>query len=190
MSCSAPAFAHPRIIRRVLRFAAFVAAVAAIGGAAFAEPPPWAPAHGLRAKQGRTGEIVRLSPFATGGEACDRERLARVVREAVEPPTRATTLEEAVLEVLRGGDIGAVVRRIERNCLGAVLAGVPEGRIVAWEDARGPSRRHRVNAVRSYIDSRGRPCRVYRAWSAADGRVGESFDTACREPDGSWRVLD
>ncbi|MEM7299065.1 MAG: RT0821/Lpp0805 family surface protein, partial [Bacteroidota bacterium] len=45
-----------------------------------------------------------------------------------------------------------------------------------------------VTPTRTYESDYGRPCREFSTEAVIDGRREVVYGTACREPDGSWRV--
>ena len=47
-----------------------------------------------------------------------------------------------------------------------------------------------VTPVRTYEASANRPCREYTQTVTIDGRTEQAVGTACREPDGTWRIVN
>ena len=65
---------------------------------------------------------------------------------------------------------------------------VPDGETVVW---RNPDRggTYQVTPAETYRRSDGRYCRDYVTEVLIDNRVEEAVGTACRQPDGSWKVV-
>jgi opacity protein-like surface antigen len=113
---------------RKFLIAATMAAVALPPAAAFADPPPWAPAHGYRAKKGaiayrRTDNGIRYWQGENGRYYCKRG--------------------DGTVGLLVGGALGALLGRAvdtrgERTT-GTVL-GAAAGALVGNELAQGPTR--------------------------------------------------
>lgn len=113
---------------RSLIVAATMAAFALPSAAAFADPPPWAPAHGYRAKKGgiayrRTDNGIRYWRGDNGRYYCRRG--------------------DGTVGLLVGGALGALLGRAvdtrgERTT-GTVL-GAAAGALVGNELAKGPTR--------------------------------------------------
>ena len=66
------------------------------------------------------------------------------------------------------------------------LENAPTGAPVAWNN---PDTRHQgtVTAVRTY-ESGGTYCREFQSDVVIDGKNERAYGTACRQPDGSWKV--
>jgi hypothetical protein len=43
---------------------------------------------------------------------------------------------------------------------------------------------------RAWTDAAGRQCREYRTTRHTDGRATQLYGTACRDPDGQWRIVN
>ncbi len=44
--------------------------------------------------------------------------------------------------------------------------------------------------TRTYTASQGLPCREYQTTVTIEGRTQQAYGTACREPDGSWKIVN
>jgi len=149
-------------------------------------PPPWAPAHGYRRKQGDDGGYV--VPFGFDRGTCERNVLAEAVGAAHGPDpsgsaTRAIVgvLADAVLDTILGpsGD------RIDRDCFGQALEHTPSNRVVRWRDPDGTA--YEFSSVRSFETDGERYCRDYATIVTRDGLERTRQGTACRDADGTWR---
>lgn len=142
---------------------------------ASADPPPWAPAHGWRAKHehkhkhGRHDDrVVYVMPYGLGERTCYRDLLG-------------AALADAVIGVLVGGVIVRGMDDIDRACVAQVLEYVPDRYPVIWGE-------YEVVPMRSW-EERGHYCREYQSRAWIGGREQMVYGRACRMPDGSWRVV-
>jgi surface antigen len=79
--------------------------------------------------------------------------------------------------------------RLDQNCVGQVLERVPSHETVVWRNPDNAAE-YRVVPVRTYRQTSGRYCREYRATAVIDGHEQHSYGTACRQPDGSWQIVN
>lgn len=98
----------------------------------------------------------------------------------------------AILGGLIGGTIGdrldAADREHANTAAAQALEAVPAGQSVPW---RNPDSGNTgaVTPVRTYQTSTGQYCREYTQTINIGGEKHQSYGTACREPDGSWRIV-
>lgn len=97
----------------------------------------------------------------------------------------AATIGGAILGVLVGGSIGRSMDEVGQACVGHTLERADVDRVVSWENADG--RAYEVKPTRSFEDATGRLCREYTT-ARIDGRLERAYGTACRQPDGSWKL--
>jgi surface antigen len=66
---------------------------------------------------------------------------------------------------------------------------VPDRETIVWQD---PSRgaQYQVMPVRTAEANDGLYCREYQAKATVGGKVSETYGTACRMPDGSWKLMN
>lgn len=69
------------------------------------------------------------------------------------------------------------------------LESSPSGQAVAW---RNPDSGHSgtVTPVRTYEQQAGQYCREYQQTVVVAGKTETAYGTACRQPDGSWRIVN
>jgi surface antigen len=97
-----------------------------------------------------------------------------------------------ILGGLLGGAIGDRLDAADREKANAAAAqaleSVPSGQSVAW---RNPDSGNTgaVTPVRTYQTSTGQYCREYTQTISVGGEKHKSYGTACRQPDGSWRIV-
>jgi surface antigen len=97
-----------------------------------------------------------------------------------------------ILGGLIGGAIGERLDAADRERASAAasqaLESIPSGRSVAW---RNPDSGNSgvVTPVRTYQTSTGQYCREYTQTITIGGEKHQSYGTACRQPDGSWKII-
>ena len=85
-----------------------------------------------------------------------------------------------------GGAIGRTMDEVDRMRTAATLENVRTGVSSSW---RNPDTgyRYTVTPTETYETSSG-PCREYVIDAEIGGRTEQVYGTACRQPDGSWRI--
>lgn len=164
---------------------------------AFAEPPPWAPAHGWRKKNdpnyvGYTGKRWENDYGVIQGH-CDTDKVGAVVGAVVGGAvgSRVSDRESRPVAILVGGLIGAVIgakigRSIDdadRGCMGHALELAGEHKTVAWKSRSGVS--YELTPTRNLGDAKS-PCREFTT-RVSSGRVTDAVKgVACRQSNGNW----
>lgn len=171
-------------------------------------PPPWAPAHGYRAKHryksvddGKTYEVspadlVTLPSLGQG--QCNRETLGAVLGAAVGGAVGSrfgkgdgkvlTSIGGAIVGTLVGGSLGRAMDQVDQNCIGQALEHAPTGTPVIWQDT-AQSADYNVTPTNTYKRADGRYCRDYQTQIVIAGRVENARGTACRRADGRWEKV-
>lgn len=174
---------------------------------ALAEPPPWAPAHGYRAKKGKAPkhkhrhETREESYAAVGGlgidlGTCYREQIGQILGGAAGGAAGSTigkgdgktvaVTAGTVIGFIVGGSIGRSMDQLDQNCVGQVLERADTGRTVRWKNPDGE--RYSVTPTRTF-EQNGRYCREYRSTGILGGGEQVLTGTACRNPDGTWQLV-
>ena len=180
--------------------AAGLAAFAMIAEPAWADPPPWAPAHGYRAKH--KGKHHRASadraPFDIDFGRCNRQTLGALLGGAAGAAAgtqigsgsgnTAAIIGGTIVGFLVGGSIGRAMDDLDQNCVGQILEHAPDGSDITWVGA--DQARYQVEPRRTYQEAGGAYCREYTATAAIGGRSQQTYGTACRQPDGSWQLIN
>ncbi len=85
-----------------------------------------------------------------------------------------------------GGSVGQHMDESDRAKVAQTLEGVRTGVPVAWSN---PDTRvqYSVTPTRTYETSAG-PCREFTTEAIIGGKREKVYGTACRQPDGSWKV--
>lgn len=190
------------IIRKAMALVTLaVCAAVWVAPPAEADPPPWAPAHGYRAKQKKHKHehAVYVAPFGIDLGRCNRDLLGSVLGGAAgaaigsaigEGDERTVAIiGGTIIGAIVGGGIGRAMDQVDQNCVGQVLEHAPDGETIIWTGGDGGPR-YRVTPVRTYRDDRtGAYCREYTTSAVIDGASRQVYGTACRQPDGSWRLV-
>jgi surface antigen len=98
----------------------------------------------------------------------------------------AATIGGALAGALVGGAIGRSMDQLDHGCVAHAL-GVEGDRVVTWENPRGET--YEVKPRPTYRDRQGRACRDYVTTATIAGRVEQVYGTACRMPDGLWKLV-
>jgi surface antigen len=93
---------------------------------------------------------------------------------------------------LIGGLVGNLLderdRRLQAEAAQRALETSPAGHSVPW---RNPDNGHAgtVTPTRTYQTAQGSYCREFQQTVTIDGKQERAYGTACRQPDGSWRMM-
>ncbi|MDZ7712341.1 MAG: RT0821/Lpp0805 family surface protein [Rhodovibrio sp.] len=130
---------------------------------------------------------------------CNRELAGQVVGGAVGAAVGSrfgkgdgqlvATGAGALIGVLLGGEIGRRLDAQDRACVGRTLETVPTGQTVAWRNP-DTGADYRTTPRRTYQTDGGRTCREYTTSATVGGRQQQVYGTACRQPDGSWEIVN
>jgi surface antigen len=168
--------------------------------ASFADPPPWAPAHGWRKKHDPhyVGYEGRRWPSDYGvmRGGCDLQAIGAVLGGAVgvtigsrvgERDERAVaTVIGAVLGAVIGAQVGRSMDEEDRACVGHALELVDDGRPVYWENAYTGAQ-YTVTPGRALNGDR--ICREFLLDVDVKGRRDRSQHVACRSGNGRWSIV-
>ena len=97
-----------------------------------------------------------------------------------------------ILGGLTGGLIGHLVdnkdKELAAQSAKKALDTAPSGTTVTWQN---PDNGHTgtVTPVRTYQTGTGQYCREYTQTVIIENRPQQSYGTACRQPDGSWKIV-
>ncbi len=104
----------------------------------------------------------------------------------------AATAGGALLGALVGGSIGRSMDEVDRmkaQRAHTQAQSAPIGETIAWNN---PDTGHSgtVTATRDGYTNNGDYCREFQQTIAVGGNVEQAYGTACRQPDGSWRIVN
>lgn len=170
---------------------------------AVAAPPPWAPAHGYRAKQkykhhhhydDHDYHLDHYYGVLHG--RCNREAIGAVLGGAaggiighkVDDGGVVGTAAGAVLGVIIGSMIGRSMDEADRRCAGNALEYARDRQTVRWSTPH--DQRDYVLTPYNTRQINGRYCRDYVMETVLeDGSREEVHGRACRQGDGEWRIV-
>ena len=182
-----------RFVRRMLLSAVMLPCVAV------ATPPPWAPAHGWRAKNDPTyaGYSGRTWVYDYGVQSgrCDRELVGALFggiaggaigAEAGKDGSRAIAIAiGTVVGAAIGAEIGRRMDRTDRACTGHALELAGPGQSVTWLNPDSGIT-YRLTPVDRAPASDG--CRRFRLIATGPFGLSEGRATACPGDDGVWKL--
>jgi surface antigen len=184
--------------RRCLVFGVVLSAVL-LPCVALATPPPWAPAHGWRAKNDPTyaGYSGRNWDHDYGVQSgrCDREVVGALLggiaggvigAEAGKDGSRAVAVViGTVVGAAIGAEIGRRMDKTDRACTGHALELAEPGRSVTW---RNPASGITYQLIPSEHPSSSDGCRKFRLIATGSFGLSEGRATACTDDDGVWKL--
>ena len=179
-------------------------------GSAYADPPPWAPAHGYRHKhKGHHDEDEDrdedrhehhekyVVPYSIDRGTCNRELLGQVLGGAAGAVVGSTVgkgegktaaiVGGAIIGVIIGGKIGRQMDEVDQNCVGQILEHAEDRKQIEWKDPRYGAR-YLVTPTQTFKDAGGRYCRKFSTDAFYGDEKRRTYGTACRQPDGAWAV--
>ena len=181
--------------------AAFTASLAPEMAAA--DPPPWAPAHGYRAKHKNKKHKQSYEPTYTASVPtidfgqCNRALIGGLIGAGSGAAigsqfgkgdgNTAAIIGGTIIGALVGGAIGNAMDEADQYCTGQALEYASDGQTINWNNPND-GQQYQVTPVRTYQSSGGEYCREYTTTATVGGREQETYGIACRQPDGSWKL--
>jgi surface antigen len=139
------------------------------------------------------------APYGIAQGTCNRQMLGAVVGGGAGAVLGSTigkgdgkllaVAGGAILGVLAGGAIGHSMDEVDQNCIGQTLEHAPNGQRIAWRSPEG-SQQYTVVPTQTFQAEDGRYCREYTADAQIGGHVQKTYGMACRQPDGSWQIVN
>lgn len=161
-------------------------------------PPPWAPAHGYRAKGGGY-QTAYVAPYGIDGGHCNRKEVGMIVggitggligsKVTSKDDRAAGIIGGAILGAIVGSAIGKSMDKADQHCVGQALEHSPDSQAVNWRDPDNGAQ-YQVTPVSTYQTPAGGYCREYKTVSTVNGRAQETYGTACRQSDGAWKMIN
>lgn len=94
----------------------------------------------------------------------------------------------ALLGAYLGGQIGKTMDKVDRLEMQRALETAPTGKAFAWSNP-DTGYRYTVQPTRAYYNAQ-QPCREYITKAMIGGKTQQIYGKACRQADGSWRVVN
>lgn len=100
----------------------------------------------------------------------------------------AATAGGALVGAYIGGQIGRTMDRLDRLEMQRALETAPTGKVVVWTNP-DTGYHYTVVPTRTYYHE-SQPCREYTTKAVIGGKTQQVYGKACRQADGSWRVVN
>lgn len=99
----------------------------------------------------------------------------------------AAIIGGTILGAALGSYVGGYMDRMDQQLVNKTLETQPTGQTSQW---RNPDTGHRfeVTPVNTYQKESGQYCREFRTQVEVGSETKEAYGTACRMPDGTWKV--
>ncbi|HSS66588.1 MAG TPA: RT0821/Lpp0805 family surface protein [Gammaproteobacteria bacterium] len=176
----------------------------------WADPPPWAPAHGYRAKQKNKQEfkaryhqydeatyVQKSREYGITQSTCNREAVAALVGGAVGGLAGAqvgkgdgqiaAAVAGTIVGVMVGKSIGEHMDQIDQACTGQAIERAEDYQAVSWTN---PDTGARYNVAPTGIyQMNGQYCRGYVTRIIIGNEIDTLENRACRQPDGTWQKV-
>lgn len=98
------------------------------------------------------------------------------------------TVVGAVAGTVLGGKIGAYMDRQDKLNMERALETAPTGKKTSWKNPDS-GHQYSVTPTRTYYRHE-QPCREYTTYASIGGKQEQIYGKACRQADGSWRVMN
>lgn len=194
--------------------------ILALSNPLLAAPPHWAPAYGRhghhqqppvrhydRRHHDRYRGHSNILPWLGGaavagylvGNRCNREAVGSVLGGVLGglagsnmgrgDGRRAATIAGALIGVLVGKSVGRHMDQVDQYCTGQTFEYAQDRQSIQWHN---PDERttYSVTPINHFQTRDGRYCREYTSQASIGGRQQQTYGTACRQPDGSWQIVD
>ncbi len=193
-------------LKRVAVAAMILACGAVWSAPVSAEPPPWAPAWGYNKKhkgkgKGKNKHRVQqayVPPYDIGLGRCNRDLIGGLLGGAAGgligsqvgkgKGQLAAVAAGTLLGFLVGNNIGRAMDEADQTCLTQSLEYAEDGQEIAWKNPDSGTR-YQVTPTKTIQVADSRYCREYTATSIVSGRDQQTYGRACRQPDGSWQIV-
>jgi surface antigen len=201
----------PRVCgRRAVVMTVGFGALALAAGLAPADPLPWAETHGGTATAAgapSSATDMQLAYRVPAGlrdgrcrpEMFDESAVGGLIGAAAGGFTGSrfghakATLSATAIGALIGAAVGHAtgdgIARAEEVCFSQSFEHVADRETIAWMDPV-EGIHYAVTPTRTIKGKDGRYCREYMARATVNGQAAGTFGTACRQPDGSWELIN
>jgi surface antigen len=94
-----------------------------------------------------------------------------------------------ILGALVGSEVGRRMDERDQQRLAQSFETAPTNQPTQWVNP-DTGNSYSVTPLRTYQQASGSPCREFRMFGDVGTRQQEVYGTACRQPDGSWRIIN
>jgi len=141
--------------------------------------------------------VTALSGCATNNNRGDANQQAGVVIGAIAGGLLGSTMGKGsgkaaaimagtLAGAIIGGRIGQSMDATDRMKTSSVLETIPDNRSSTWQNPNS-GYEYTVTPTKTVEYEEG-PCREYVVQARIGGKLEDVYGTACRQPDGSWKV--
>ena len=92
-----------------------------------------------------------------------------------------------LIGALVGSHIGSQLDELDRYHAGTTLETTPTGHSKRWVNP-DTGKHYEVTPTKTYHSKHGAPCREFTLDAEIGGQSEQVYGTACRQPDGSWKM--
>lgn len=94
-----------------------------------------------------------------------------------------------ILGAYAGGEMGRYMDDSDARKAHSALEHNPDNQVSSWHN---PNTGADVSATptRTFVSNSGENCREYQTTVTVSGKKERAYGTACRQPDGSWKVVN
>ncbi len=183
---------------------------------ASAEPPPWAPAWGYRAKHqgqgkgkgwkqnryganqtGYNSQQAYVAPNGISQGRCNRDMIGGLMGGAAGgllgaqfgsgKGQLAAVAAGTLLGFMVGNSIGRSMDAADQSCMSQSLEHAEDGQKIVWDNPQSGAR-YQITPTRTIQVAENRYCREYTSTSIIGGKTQTTYGRACRQPDGTWEL--
>ncbi len=105
----------------------------------------------------------------------------------------AATAAGTLLGALLGSEVGKSMDRTDKLYAGGAevhaLEYTPSGTVTSWQNPDSGAS-GTVTPTRTYETTNGQYCREFQQQATIAGKSQQVYGTACRQPDGSWKLVN
>lgn len=94
----------------------------------------------------------------------------------------------ALLGGIIGDQVGQYMDRRDEENMQRAVSTVPVGQQAQWTNSKGTQ--YTVTPVKNYESSNNQYCREYQTTVTVNGQSQKAYGKACRQPDGSWKLVN
>ena len=87
-----------------------------------------------------------------------------------------------------GGSIGRSMDEQDRANMGRAITTTPVNQTASWTNTSTQTT-YQVTPIRNYNTTSNQYCREYQTTVVVGGEAKKAYGTACRKPDGSWKIV-
>ena len=111
-----------------------------------------------------------------------------LVGSAIFGSSTAGIIGGALVGGIVGNQIGNYMDRQDQLNMQNAVSNVPVGQQAQWTNQKNGAQ-YTVRPVKNYTSSSHAYCREYQTTVTVDGKTQKAYGKACRQPDGSWKMV-